>query len=206
MMDDEDDVGRWQRIQRPSIGRWVLIATLVVVVPLLLLAAIIFGAGRSLAFGAIQRLTARKFPTVEWVDSGELARWRSDSSRGPPVLLDARTPPEYAVSHLKGAIRIDPRTPSLRTVSALPRDTGVVVYCTVGYRSARVAQWLRRQGFHSVYDLAGGLFAWANEGRPMEADGRPVLQVHPYNEFWGRLLEPKARADRPPVTDPLSLP
>lgn len=205
-MDDEEDVGRWQRIQRPPIGRWLLIATLVVVLPLLVLAAIIFGAGRSLAFGAVQRLTARKFPTVEWVEPEELARWRSDSSRGPPVLLDARTPLEYAVSHLKGAVRIDPRAPSLRTVAAIPRDTSVVVYCTIGYRSARVAQWLRRQGFHSVYDLAGGLFTWANEGRPMEAGGRPVLQVHPYNDFWGRLLKPEARADEPPVTDPLSLP
>jgi rhodanese-related sulfurtransferase len=205
--DDEEIVGRWQRIQRPwGLGRWLLIAAVVVVVPVLVLAAILFGAGRSLALEAVQRLAARKFPTLEWVEPEELAQWRADSSRPQPVLLDARTPPEYNVSHLKGAVRVDARAPSLRAIAAVPRDTPVVVYCTVGYRSARVAQWLRRQGFHTVYDLAGGLFGWANEGRPMEANGRPVLQVHPYNELWGRLLEPKARADRPPITDPLSLP
>ena len=206
MTDDEDVVGRWQRIQRPGIGRWLLIATLVLVLPILVVAGILFGAGRSLALGAVQHLAARKFPTLEWVEPQELEHWRSDSSRPQPVVLDARTSPEYVVSHLKGAVRIDPRAPNLRTVAAFARDTPVVVYCTVGYRSARVGQWLRRQGFHSVYDLAGGLFGWANQGRPMEAGGRPVLQVHPYNELWGRLLKPEARADRPPVTDPLSLP
>mgnify|MGYP003327253072 CR=1 FL=1 len=51
-----------------------------------------------------------------------------------------------------GAARIDPREPSLKSVAAFPRDTPVVVYCRVGYRSARVASWLRRQGFKTVYD------------------------------------------------------
>jgi rhodanese-related sulfurtransferase len=179
---------------------------LVVVLPILAVVGIVIGAGRPLALGAVQRIAARKFPAVLWLEPEELALWRSDSSRAQPVLLDARTSPEYAVSHLKGATRIDPRVPLLKGIGAFPRDTPVVVYCTVGYRSARVAQWLRRQGFRTVYDLAGGVFAWANEGRPMEADGRAALSVHPYNAFWGRLLKPEVRADRPPVTDPLSLP
>jgi rhodanese-related sulfurtransferase len=123
-----------------------------------------------------------------------------------PVILDARSPAEYTLSHLLGAARIDPREPSLKTVAAFPRDTPVVVYCRVGYRSARVASWLRRQGFRTVYDLAGGLFAWADEGRPLEAGGRPATQVHPYSASWGKLLAPAVRADAPPVADPLSLP
>ena len=206
-MSDEDPVGRWERVKRPGVaGRWLLVVGLVVVLPILAIVGIVVGAGRPLALGAVQRIAARKFPAVQWLEPEELALWRSDSSKAQPLLLDARTPPEYAVSHLKGATRIDPRMPLLKGIGAFPRDTPVVVYCTVGYRSARVAQWLRRQGFRTVYDLAGGLFAWANEGRPMEADGRAALSVHPYNAVWGRLLEPEVRADRPPVTDPLSLP
>jgi hypothetical protein len=69
-----------------------------------------------------------------------------------------------------------------------------------------VSRWLQRQGFTNVRTLEGSLFAWANDGRPMEVDGRPVKEVHPYNEFWGRLLEPEVRAGAPPVTDPWSLP
>ena len=72
--------------------------------------------------------------------------------------------------------------------------------------STRGLDWLRRQGFQTVYDLSGGLFAWANQGRPMEAEGRAAADVHPYSTVWGRLLKPAVRADRPPITDPLSLP
>ncbi len=206
-MTEDEAVGRWQRIHRPfGVGRWLLVAGIVVVLPLLVIGGVVLGAGRPLALGAVQRLAARKFPAILWVDPQELALWRADSSRPAPVVLDARTPVEYAVSHLQGAARIDPRRPTLKGLAAFPRDTPVVVYCTVGYRSARVAQWLRRQGFQTVYDLSGGLFAWANQGRPMEAEGRAAADVHPYNTVWGRLLKPAVRADRPPITDPLSLP
>lgn len=201
----EEPIGRWQRIHR-SVGgvRW-LIGGLVLVLVLVGIGLVVWN-GRSLAFDLIQDVTTRKFPATEWLDRDELVRWQTDSSRVPPVLLDARSPPEYALSHLRGAVRIDPRAPSLRSVAAFSRDTPVVVYCRVGYRSARVASWLRRQGFKTVYDLAGGVFAWADEGRPLEAEGRPATQVHPYSTSWGKLLAPAVRADAPPVADPLSLP
>jgi rhodanese-related sulfurtransferase len=201
----EEPVGRWQRIQR-SVGgvRWLIggLALVCVVVGL----GLVVWNGRSLALDLIQDVTARKFPATEWLDRDEFARWRADASRVQPVVLDARSPAEYTLSHLRGAARIDPREPSLKSVAAFPRDTPVVVYCRVGYRSARVASWLRRQGFRTVYDLAGGLFAWADEGRPLAADGRPATQVHPYSTSWGKLLAPAVRADAPPVADPLSLP
>jgi 3-mercaptopyruvate sulfurtransferase SseA len=42
--------------------------------------------------------------------------------------------------------------------------------------------------------LAGGIFQWANEERPLvDAAGNPTTRVHPYNRFWGRLLKPKLR-------------
>ena len=201
----EEPEGRWQRIHR-SVGgvRW-LIGGVVLVLGLLAIGLLVWH-GRSLAFGLIQDVTTRKFPATEWLDRDELVRWQAESSRVPPVILDARSPAEYALSHLRGAVRIDPREPTLRSVAAFPRDTPVVVYCRVGYRSARVASWLRRQGFKTVYDLAGGVFAWADEGRPLEAEGRPATQVHPYSTSWGKLLAPAVRADVPPVADPLSLP
>jgi len=171
----EEPVGRWQRIQR-SVGgvRW-LIGVLVLVLAIVGVGLVVWN-GRALAFDLIQNVTARKFPAIEWLPRDEFARWRMDSSRVQPVVLDARSPGEYAVSHLPGAVRIDPREPSLKSVAAFPRDTPVVVYCRVGYRSARVASWLHRQGFRTVYDLAGGLFAWADEGRApvARADARHV--------------------------------
>ena len=204
-MYDDEPVGRWQRAKR-SVGGVGWIVAAVVVLLLLLCAFLLVWNSRALTFAAVQRLTERKFPTLQWLDRDELARWRADSTRVQPVILDARSGAEFAVSHLHGATRIDPREPGLKGVASFPRDTPVVVYSRVGYRSARVARWLQRHGFRMVFDLPGGLFAWANEARPMEANDRPTTQVHPYSTTWGRLLKPEARADAPPVADPLSLP
>jgi 3-mercaptopyruvate sulfurtransferase SseA len=62
------------------------------------------------------------------------------------------------------------------------------VYCSVGIRSARVADRLRHAGIGAVYNLDGSIFRWASEGRPVVRDGEPVRAVHPYNAVWGRLL------------------
>ena len=68
----------------------------------------------------------------------------------------------------------------------------MVCYCSVGYRSSIVAeklkQFLRSQGRKDVkiYNLEGGVFQWAIEGRELE--GERKTQVHPYSMFWGKLL------------------
>ncbi|MGH7516381.1 MAG: rhodanese-like domain-containing protein [Gemmatimonadales bacterium] len=201
----EQEPGHWARRTGNRGLKIALVLGFLVVLPLALLGVLYFQA-RPIGLDLVRRVTARKFPALAWIGPAQLAGWPADSSRGPPLMLDARTAPEYELSHLAGARRIDPIRPLLRHMEAFPRDTPIVVYCSVGYRSGRVADWLRRQGFTNVRNLEGSLFAWANDGRPMEADGRPVKEVHPYNASWGRLLEPEVRADAPPVTDPLSLP
>ncbi len=115
------------------------------------------------------------------------------------MLLDARTEAEYAVSHLRGARRIDPAHPALDPLSGVPKTAAIVVYCSVGYRSASVADWLMAQGFGNVRNLEGSLFRWANEGRPVYQGERRVTRVHPYDRTWGLLLEPVHRADAAPV-------
>jgi rhodanese-related sulfurtransferase len=169
------------------------------VIPLLLGAGVAFFAGRPIAFDAMRRVTDYKFPNGEWVDATELVRWRADPGRAPPVVLDARTEDEYAVSHLEGAVRIDPYKPSLRPLRGFSKDTAIVVYSSVGYRGARVADFLARQGYTQAYNLEGGQFRWANEGRPVFRQGRPTADVHPYNPTWGLLLESQYRIKAPPV-------
>ena len=148
---------------------------------------------RSLAFKIIKRLTSRKFPIVEWITTKELAGWLEDPLKPQPIILDARTEAEYAVSHLKNAQRIDPYHSNL-VVSAESKDTPIAVYCSVGYRSARIAQQLKQAGFSHVYNLEGSLFKWANEERPIYKNNYSTSFVHPYNQHWGRLLKPKYRA------------
>ncbi|MEM7699789.1 MAG: hypothetical protein AAF236_15450, partial [Verrucomicrobiota bacterium] len=45
-----------------------------------------------------------------------------------------------------------------------------------------------------VRNLVGSIFAWANEDRPLETPtGEATDLVHPFNNFWGRLLDPERR-------------
>ena len=199
--------GRWIRARRgQGSRRWVRIALVVLLVPLLVAAAVISVAGRPLAFSVVHRLTVRKFPDVRWIDRGELARWRDDTARPQPLVLDARTRAEYEVSHLRAAVLIDPGRPSLRPLARLPKDAPLVVYCSVGYRSARLAHWLAAQGYSNVRNLSGSLFQWANEDRPIFRDGRPTTEVHPYDRRWGLMLERRLRASVPDVETPFAAP
>jgi 3-mercaptopyruvate sulfurtransferase SseA len=81
-----------------------------------------------------------------------------------------------------------------------------VVYCSVGYRSARVAHWLGGQGYTNVRNLTGSIFQWANEGRPVFRDDRPTNEVHPYDQRWGLLLESRYRATVAEVKTPFAAP
>lgn len=143
--------------------------------------------------GTIKRLTSRKFPTVKWITTKEFAEWREDPSKPQPIILDTRSQAEYEVSHLKHAERIDPNDPQLGVIES--KDTPIVVYCSVGYRSARIAEWLQQANFTHVYNLEGSIFQWANEGRPMFKNDCPTIFVHPYNPVWGRLLKFQYRAE-----------
>lgn len=190
---------RWSRGRSGGARRWLRVALLLFVIPLLLGAGVAFFAGRPIAFDATRRLIDYKFPGGKWVGVAELVRWRSDPGRAPPVVLDARTEEEYGVSHLQGAVRIDPYRPSLRPLRGFSKDTAIVLYSSVGYRGARVADFLARQGYTQAYNLEGGQFRWANEGRPVFRHDRPVAEVHPYNPTWGLLLESRYRIQAPPV-------
>jgi rhodanese-related sulfurtransferase len=205
---DEDEVGgRWTRARRSSGGRSLLGAFLViVVVPILIGAVVVLVAGRGVAFEAVRRLTVRKFPNVQWIDAAALSRWREDAGRTPPLLVDARTPIEFQVSHLPDAVPMDARRPSLRPLRGLAMNAPIVVYGSTGYRGARLAHWLGTQGYTNVVNLSGGIFRWANEGRPVVRDGRSTLEVHPYDQRWGLLLESRYRARAPDIQTPFAAP
>jgi rhodanese-related sulfurtransferase len=179
---------------------WVRVLMVMVLLPILIGGVLLLVAGRPLVFEVLRWRTADKFPEVKWIKTDELTSWQEDTGQPQPVLLDARTSPEFAVSHLRGAVPIDPYRPSLRALRGVSKDSAIVVYSSVGYRGARVASWLRNAGYTTVVNLAGGLFKWANEDRPLVREqGRPTTMVHPYDQRWGLLVEGKYRARAPDV-------
>lgn len=198
--EDEEAQGRWKRDRSEESGsRVVKILLLVIGAVLLLGAGVVVFAGRPISFYVVQRMTTRKFPDLKWINSSALATWRADSARQQPVLLDARTETEYSVSHLADAARIDPYRPLLRPLKGLPQTVPIVVYSSAGYRGARVANWLKAQGYANVQNLEGGIFRWANDGRPIFRQGGATTEVHPYQPRWGLLLQSDHRIVAPPL-------
>jgi rhodanese-related sulfurtransferase len=150
-----------------------------------------------LAWRGIDLFLRRRFPGVTSLSTARLAAQLDDEPR--PLLLDARTPEEYAVSHLPDAVRVDPKASPEALAAEVTAFRGsddarpIVVYCSVGYRSARVAARLHRAGVGDVYNLDGSIFRWASEGRPLVRNGERVRDVHPYNAAWGLLLPHRLR-------------
>ncbi|GAB4235297.1 MAG: hypothetical protein Kow00109_08500 [Acidobacteriota bacterium] len=129
-----------------------------------------------------------EFPGVRMLSTAELAAWLEAADRPKPVLIDARAPDEFAVSHLWGAHRAE-SVEEVERILGGRRDVPIVVYCSVGYRSARLARDLELAGFQEVYNLEGSIFQWANEGRPVYRGSKQVEAVHPYDRSWGRFLK-----------------
>jgi rhodanese-related sulfurtransferase len=148
---------------------------------------------RQLALAALAAAIRLQYPDVPTVTVAEL-RQRLADDRPPPLLLDTREPAEFAVSHLPGARNLA----SVEAVrqAAVPSDAPLVVYCTVGYRSAGLARRLRSAGYSDVANLQGSIVRWHQRGLPLVRDGVSVDTVHPYDDFWGLLLDPSSRATR----------
>jgi len=103
--------------------------------------------------------------TVPELDAAELAARLS--SEVPPFLLDVREPWEWQVSNLesRGAVLI-PLGALDERLTEVPRDRPVVVYCRSGQRSLDAAERLSRAGAAEVYNLRGGILAWARDVEP----------------------------------------
>jgi len=135
-----------------------------------------------------------RFPDVSHLPPRELAIWLADAARPSPLLLDARSEEEFAVSHLAGARRIDPAADASTLRVVATSDRPVVVYCSAGYRGSQVARRLHEVGAQDVANLEGGIFAWVNDGFDVVRNGEKAREVHPHLRIFARLL----RRDRRP--------
>jgi rhodanese-related sulfurtransferase len=134
----------------------------------------------------IKRITRITFPEVRQISTAELSTWIA--SRQPPVLIDVRGGPEFAVSHLLNAANAS-SAPEIRRL--MPTKTApCVLYCSVGFRSSRLAAQLTRDGYAQLWNLEGSIFAWANEGRPLFSGIEKTSKVHPFGQRWAGLLHP----------------
>lgn len=77
------------------------------------------------------------------------------------VLVDVRTPEEFAEGHLPGALNIDIKSEGFTDkISRIRKSKNVLLYCRSGRRSARAATIMDSLGYSKVYNLEGGYIAW----------------------------------------------
>lgn len=106
--------------------------------------------------GAVKNVSAAEFDKL---------RAKKDT-----VVLDVRTPKEYADGHISGAANIDWNSPDFaEKVSKLPKDKTYLVHCAAGVRSSKACALMSSKlNFTDCYNLEGGLKAWEKAGKPVE--------------------------------------
>jgi rhodanese-related sulfurtransferase len=150
---------------------------------------------------------ARRHPDIDHILPTTLAL-KIAAAKINIVLFDVREPREYAVSHLADAVLVPPRSAAAlaivrATLAQRPATEWAVFYCAIGVRSSALAsQFMQVSDIYGpgqdigqdigqgigIANLAGGLFRWANDDRPMvNAEGATPL-VHPFNRHWRRFL------------------
>jgi rhodanese-related sulfurtransferase len=103
------------------------------------------------------------------------------------IILDVRTPEEFANSHIFGAINIDVRSDDFnQKIAKLDKDQPIYIYCLSGGRSANASNILANDGFKTVHNILGGISKWSGENKPtITAEGASErgLSVEQFNSL-----------------------
>ena len=83
------------------------------------------------------------------------------------VIIDVRTPEEFAEGHVVNAINIDFRSESFRDeIDNLDKNKTYLIYCRSGQRSADALSTMKELNFTKIYHMSGGILEWTAEGLP----------------------------------------
>ena len=100
------------------------------------------------------------------INSVDFERRRTEEKA---VILDVRSPEEFARGHVPGAINIDLNAPGFaQKVDAFDKSKPILVNCHAGSRGAIASVALAKLGFQTVCNLDGGLAAWEKAGNAAE--------------------------------------
>jgi rhodanese-related sulfurtransferase len=108
------------------------------------------------------------------------------------VLLDAREPEEFNVSHLKNAISVGYKHFSSEEIQQKikNKDQKIIVYCSLGVRSENIGEKLEKMGYTNVHNLFGGIFEWKNNNFSVYNNQEEKTEkVHAFSKKWGKWLK-----------------
>ena len=93
----------------------------------------------------------------------KVAEFKKLAKAGTGVILDVRTPKEYAEGHINGSINMNYFDKDFKNqLGKLDKAKPVYVYCHSGGRSSKAMNIMKNQGFKTIYNLTGGYAAWKN--------------------------------------------
>ena len=91
-----------------------------------------------------------------------------------PVVIDVRTPAEYAAGRLeKAASNMDYYAPDFKEkLAKLDKKGKYLIYCRTGKRSGLALEIMKGLGFTDIHHIAGGIVAWQQAGYPVIKEGQ----------------------------------
>ncbi len=109
-------------------------------------------------------------PIIKDISSQDAFTLIQDNRSNPNfVIIDVRTPAEFADGHLSGAINVDINSGKFDAeIGKLVRNKRYLVYCHSGARSRSAMNVMQQLGFREVYNLSAGISQWLDAGLPTE--------------------------------------
>lgn len=106
------------------------------------------------------------------------------------IIIDVREKAEYDISHISHAMNFPFKKFKTEQISHISKDKKLVIYCSVGYRSEKIAEKLIKNGYTHIYNLYGGIFEWVNRGYVVkDKNQNSTKKIHVYSRSWGIWLE-----------------
>jgi len=137
----------------------------------------------------------KNYDGVSHIDAQALSQMDTESY----ILFDVREKDEFDVSHIENSIWVDPSMKAASFTEEYAEQIGdktVILYCSVGVRSSRLAEKLISSRPDTkttpIYNLENGVFGWHNESRPLVTETAVTDYIHPYNRLWGRMVNRKS--------------
>ena len=98
----------------------------------------------------------------------DAAAFSAKTAEAGVITLDVRTPGEFMVGHIQGAINIDVEGSQFETeIAKLDKSATYAVYCHSGRRSAIAVETMHHNGFNNLFNLTNGIVDWQANNLPL---------------------------------------
>lgn len=105
------------------------------------------------------------------------------------ILLDVRSKEEFEISHIEDAIWVGEKKWDFKKLKKILHKQNIIVYCSVGFRSEKLARKLINQGYPKVYNLYGGIFEWINQGKSTRNSNGLTNTIHCFDNSFAKWIK-----------------